>query len=1060
MHLTVLASTALTSAALATAQAPSGYGWANGNQGYGGSHAAAAACANIDHNFHYANTTVNFATHIPAGTNVTLPSAGTVAQCATPYQVAPVDLCRIAMLVKTSPISNITLEAWLPTNWTGRFLSTGNGGLGGCIQYTDIAYGTSLGFATVGANNGHNGTSGQAFYMNTEIVADFAYRSLHTGVVVGKAITEVFYGRNYAKSYYLGCSTGGREGFKEVQDFPGDFDGVVVGAPAVAFNNLSSWSGSFLLKTGPTNSPTWLNPAEWALVHTDILSQCDALDGVADGIIEDPDLCNYYPETLQCSPGVNSTSCLSAAKVGTVRSIFEPYYGANGTLVFPRMQPGSELSDAFIYYTGQPFPYTTDWYRYAILNSTTWQASDLNADYAALAHRINPYNIETWNGDLSAYKNRGGKILHYHGQADSIITSTNSPRYYGHVSETMGLPPKDLDAFYRFFRIAGMDHCAGGVGAWEIGQTSAGSAGVEAVPQNNVLLRMVDWVEKGNAPETVTGTKFVNDTVSLGVDFVRNHCKFPLRNQCVDPANYKKPEAWKKPASQQYADDRRRGDLYISHPLTALNGAVNVSARKVLFVVSGGDLRTERLVARHKPAGFEDKDQSSKFVYIVRNLDKIFAIFTIASATMQSGSTTDTMVSNISTTTSDDADISPEQAPPVEQLPLSTIYLQIEHATTPSGILGTAVDATEAEIRDAYRALALRIHPDKAPSDSVRELHTSLFQKLREACDTLLQEPGAAHDSDEGHRSAKSRRLPETEESLHARNLDFREALRKERSRALANKFAADHAQKIHLVRTEAKNERLKEKREERAKVAQGKKESHESRVLSERRNAEGKGRKQNEKKAMPTSEQARQEEAVLKEGIRDSSTKVDMSWEEEEEAYQAEIEARRVGEASKKSNPTPPKPKTPPQSKPTSATAKAKWDPAIDEQLVSNSEIQGRWVKALLGSGRRGAGTLSLSEKKRRENNAAARSQQYTLRLAEEADAVIRPALAAKANNKTFSGLGQDALMAEAFVGVETKEDVRFEKTLRLVDRDVVEMYLVGSDGLTALERSMGLLE
>ncbi|KAK3674330.1 Feruloyl esterase [Recurvomyces mirabilis] len=982
MYLTVLASTVSIFAALATAQSPSGYGWANGNQGYGGSHDAAAACANIAHNFHYANTTVNFATHIPAGTNVTLPSAGTVAQCATPYQVAPVDLCRIAMLVKTSPISNITLEAWLPTNWTGRFLSTGNGGLGGCIQYTDIAYGTSLGFATVGANNGHNGTSGQAFYMNTEIVADFAYRSLHTGVVVGKAITEVFYGRHYAKSYYLGCSTGGREGFKEVQDYPGDFDGVVVGAPAVAFNNLSSWSGSFLLKTGPTNSPTWLNPAEWALVHTDILSQCDALDGVADGIIEDPDLCNYYPETLQCSPGVNSTTCLSAAQVGTVRSIFEPYYGANGTLVFPRMQPGSELSDAFIYYTGQPFPYTTDWYRYAILNSTTWQASDLNADYAALAHRINPYNIETWNGDLSAYKNRGGKILHYHGQADSIITSTNSPRYYGHVSETMGLPTKDLDAFYRFFRIGGMDHCAGGVGAWEIGQTSAGAAGVEAVPQNNVLLRMVDWVEKGNAPETVTGTKFVNDTVSLGVDFVRNHCKFPLRNQCVDPANYKKPEAWK-------------------------------------------------LGARHKPAAFEDKDQSSSFVYIGRDLDKIFAIFTTAGATVQSGTATDAMGLNISTTTSDAADMAREQSLPAEQLSLSTIYLQIEHATTPSGILGTAADATEAEIRDAYRALALRIHPDKAPGDSVRELHTSLFQKVREACDTLLQESGAAHDNDEGHRAAKSRRLPETEESLHARNLDFQEALKKERSWALANKFAADHAQKVYFTKLEAKTERLKEKRDEKARVAQGKKEAHEDRVLSGAEESRG-----------------------------DSSAKVHMSWEEEEEAYQAELEARRVGEALKKLNPRPPRPRAPPQNKSTSATAKPTWDPAMDEQLVSNSDIQGRWDKALLGSGRRGPGTLSSSKRKRRENNSAARGQKYTLRLAEEADAVIRPALAAKANEKTFSGLVQDALVAEAFVGVETREDVRVEKTLRLVDRDVVEMYLVGSDGLTALERSMGLLE
>lgn len=204
-----------------------------------------SACEAIASSFTSPHVTVNFAQYVTAGTNLSLPFEGAVATCGEPYQVVPVDLCRVAMLVKTSNISQITLEAWLPTNWTGRFMSTGNGGLGGCIQYTDVAYGTSFGFATVGANNGHNGTRGTAFYQNDQIVADFAYRSLHTGVVVGKSLTNEYYDCDYTKSYYLGCSTGGREGFKEVQDFPDDFDGVVVGAPALSFNNLSSWSGSF-----------------------------------------------------------------------------------------------------------------------------------------------------------------------------------------------------------------------------------------------------------------------------------------------------------------------------------------------------------------------------------------------------------------------------------------------------------------------------------------------------------------------------------------------------------------------------------------------------------------------------------------------------------------------------------------------------------------------------------------------------------------------------------------------------------------------------------------------
>lgn len=171
-----------------------------------------SACQSIGSSFKEQDVTVNFAEYVPAGTNLTFEQDDNLASCGIPSQVVPVDLCRVAMLVKTSDISNITLEAWLPTNWTGRFLSTGNGGVSGCIQYEDLAYTASFGFATVGANNGHNGTSGNAFYKNSEIVADFAYRSLHTGVVVGKELTTAYYQQNYTKSYYLGCSTGGRQG--------------------------------------------------------------------------------------------------------------------------------------------------------------------------------------------------------------------------------------------------------------------------------------------------------------------------------------------------------------------------------------------------------------------------------------------------------------------------------------------------------------------------------------------------------------------------------------------------------------------------------------------------------------------------------------------------------------------------------------------------------------------------------------------------------------------------------------------------------------------------------
>lgn len=189
------------------------------------------ACKQLGASLHLDGVHVNFAEHIPSGTNISLPQNYNLSTCGYESQVVSNDICRVAMYVTTSYRSGITLEAWLPTNWTGRFLSTGNGGVDGCIQYPDLAYAASFGFATVGANNGHNGTSGYAFYKNPDVVHDFVERSLHTGVVIGKEVTKQYYGAAHKKSYYLGCSTGGRQGFKAVQSYPDDFDGVLAGAP-------------------------------------------------------------------------------------------------------------------------------------------------------------------------------------------------------------------------------------------------------------------------------------------------------------------------------------------------------------------------------------------------------------------------------------------------------------------------------------------------------------------------------------------------------------------------------------------------------------------------------------------------------------------------------------------------------------------------------------------------------------------------------------------------------------------------------------------------------------
>lgn len=341
----------------------------------------------------------------------------------------------------------------------------------------------------------------------------------------------------------LGCSTGGREGFKSAQDFPDDFDGIIAGAPAISYLNLTSWSGSFVPKTGPKNSSTFVPTALWPVVHEDIMKQCDTLDGYADGILEDASICNYTANTLLCGSSGNSSACLTQEQVNTVNSIFSPLLASDGSLVYPRMQPGSEIVASNVVYTGTAFPYTEDWFRYAIYNDPTWDATKINTTDYEYAANLNPFDIMTWKGDLSAVQDRGSKILHWHGQMDGIISSENSPRYYEHVSETMGLTPAELDDFYRFFRVSGTGHCSGGDGASAIGQDLASTESLD--PKENILMALVDWVENGVGPETVIGTKWINNTQSAGVEYKRAHCKYPLRNQYQGQGDPNEISSWK-----------------------------------------------------------------------------------------------------------------------------------------------------------------------------------------------------------------------------------------------------------------------------------------------------------------------------------------------------------------------------------------------------------------------------------------------------------------------------------------------------------------------------------
>jgi feruloyl esterase len=183
-----------------------------------------------------------------------------------------------------------------------------------------------------------------------------------------------------------------------------------------------------------------------------------------------------------------------------------------------------------------------DWWKYVIYNDTSYNGSDFGLQAIHDADAVNPAGTQTWNPDLSAFAKRGGKVITYHGRQDSLIAGGNSVRWYNLVNSTMG--QKSMENFYRFFPVPGMDHCNGGPGGNAFGQVGASFQGLPKDKRYNVVLALVDWVENGNAPESIIGTKFINDTVALGVDSRRVHCALPKKSVLVKGGDWKEAQSW------------------------------------------------------------------------------------------------------------------------------------------------------------------------------------------------------------------------------------------------------------------------------------------------------------------------------------------------------------------------------------------------------------------------------------------------------------------------------------------------------------------------------------
>ncbi|KAK6538269.1 Tannase and feruloyl esterase [Orbilia ellipsospora] len=491
-------------------------------------------CGRLIQTFKNANTTVLLSTYVTKGTNVTYPDSDPTCQSSV---IAMADVCRLRLNVTTSSSSNVIMEVWMPTNWADtnkRFAMTSDGGVSGCIDLDDLTFTTTLGFSTVGHNNGHDGTDSLAFLNKPEVIKDFSYRAVQVATKVGKTATNFFYQDTLNKSYYWGCSGAGRSGMKAAQSFPEEFDGIIAGDPASEFHRVVAGGLSYWYHMGNTTAPTWLNFDQWTAINAEVLAQCDTLDGVKDNVLEDPFQCKPRFDAMLCSDGETwaKDKCLTAVQVAAVEKIYSPVYGDKGRFIFPAVQPGNDQVFGFYLVYGSPDEIATHYLKYGFYNDANWQLPSTLDGFLPVMDDLldrDPYGVSANNPDLSKLRSLGHKLLVYHGGSDGFYTPQNTIDQYENVSKNMTLRSSQLDEFFRFFMIPGMNHCTGGNGAWYMGGPGQVGMGVTGVNANDsLIMQMVKWVEEGKAPETIRGYAIGASGGAEGA--VRDHCKWPAKN--------------------------------------------------------------------------------------------------------------------------------------------------------------------------------------------------------------------------------------------------------------------------------------------------------------------------------------------------------------------------------------------------------------------------------------------------------------------------------------------------------------------------------------------------
>ena len=443
------------------------------------------------------DTTVTLATTVPAG--ALAPSRPGPANSDSPA------FCRVALTIRPTSDSDIRMEIWLPAaNWNKKFQANGNGGWAGSIQPGALAAGLKRGYATAMTDTGHAGGSAVFAMGHPEKLIDYDYRAVHEMAVKGKAIVTAFYGEGPVRSYWTGCSQGGRQGLKEAQMYPADFDGIVAGAPAL------NWTGRamqalWIAQATHRDEASFVPSAKFAAIHHAALEACDAIDGVKDGVIEDPTRCRFDPQVMKCQ-GADSPACLTSAQIETVRRIYAPAANVRtGQEIFPGHEPGSEVGWNTMA-SPNPFGLGMDLFKYVVFQNPDWNYKSFNFDSDVDATLKAAGALNAMDANIKSFLNRGGKIIQYHGWGDPQISPRSSVNYYNSVLDTLGGASQVMGS-YRLFMVPGMAHCGGGDGTSTF----------------DMLAALEQWVEAKKAPERIEASRIRDGQV----DRTRPLCPYP-----------------------------------------------------------------------------------------------------------------------------------------------------------------------------------------------------------------------------------------------------------------------------------------------------------------------------------------------------------------------------------------------------------------------------------------------------------------------------------------------------------------------------------------------------